>query len=96
MSFIHIFQRNNRMVKKWEKQLQKLQQASDTDFETCLKDIFAWIYDGYDIKPMQWYPWFYRIRIGTYRIIFSDMNGDRKIFFIGHRWQAYKHLHHLK
>ena len=80
------------MVKIWIKQLNKLNLNSNIDFDKIILDIFNLNFQDYDFKQLSWFKNLFRIRIGNYRIIFSNNKWNIRILFIWKRWDVYKWL----
>jgi len=80
------------MVKIWIKQLNKVNLNSNIDFDKIILDIFNLNFQNYDFRQLSWFQNLFRIRIGNYRIIFSNNKWNIKILFIWKRWDVYKWL----
>ncbi len=80
------------MVKIWIKQLNKVNLNSNIDFDKIILDIFNLNFQNYDFRQLSWFQNLFRIRIGNYRIIFSNNKWNIKILFIWKRWDIYKWL----
>ncbi len=84
------------MVKSWIKQLKIINMNSKINFDKIILDILNMEFENYDIKNLNWYENLYRVRIGTYRIIFKKINSEIKILFLWKRWDVYKWLRNYK
>lgn len=82
------------MVEKWKKDLDKISKTlKGINFEKILEDILSKKYDKYDIKPLNWLKYHYRIRVWKYRIVFKDEDWKEiQLIAIKSRWQAYRWL----
>jgi hypothetical protein len=47
----------------------------------------------YDIKGMEWYKDYYRLRKGRIRIVFTKVGGENMIKAVNERWNIYKWIH---
>ena len=59
------------MVKKWIKQLQIISEVSWIDFWKIIGDILNGDYKKYDFKVLWWFKDLWRVRVGSYRIVFK-------------------------
>lgn len=57
-----------------------------------VQDIISLNLSGYDIVALQWYPWFFRIRKGKIRVIFTKQDNKGTIQKIDFRGDVYKGL----
>ncbi len=80
------------MVKTWIKQLRIINNNSKIDFDEIIFNVLKWEFQQYDIKLLAWYKNLYRIRIGTYRIVFQNIDSETRVLFIWKRWDVYKWL----
>ncbi len=77
-----------------QKKAQKfIRKQSKPEQERLLKAIYKLPYEG-DIKALKNYPELMRLRVGSYRIIFSVNNDILTVFIIdaGNRRQIYKNI----
>jgi len=79
------------MVKKWIKQLQIISQVSWIDFWKIIADILNGDYEKYDFKVLWWFKDLWRVRIGSYRIVFK-LKPEIRILLVWKRWDVYKKL----
>ena len=79
------------MVKKWMKQVKKLWEITNIDFDLIILNILNWDYEQYDYKKLSWYTDLYRVRVWWYRIILKKWE-DISIILIWTRWDVYKNL----
>ncbi len=54
-----------------------------------LEDLESWNIQWYDIKILQWYEWYFRVRIGDVRIIFTYQNKLPFVVKIDNRGDIY-------
>ena len=80
------------MVKTWIKQLKIISNNSTINFDNIILDLYNNNFENYDIKWLSGYDNLYRLRIGTYRIIFQNIDEKVRILFIWKRWDVYKWL----
>ena len=58
-----------------------------------VEDIYKDNLNNYQITPIQWNKWLYRIRKWTIRIIFRRTDNGNRIIDIENRWDVYKGIH---
>jgi len=61
-------------------------------FLDILEAIYYNILASYDIKPLTWYKWVFRIRVGDIRFIFEKTINWNVVHYIGNRWDIYKKI----
>lgn len=72
-------------MNKIEKLLQKLDHKTRTQLEQVLAQLISGQLSGLDIKKIKGSADIYRIRVGTYRIIFSQTDGKIRLIDIAKR-----------
>ena len=76
------------MVEKFIKFIEKSQHKNL--YLQIVRDIYDNNLSKYDIKPLAWKPWFFRLRVGKIRFIYRKAHGWNKIVDIDNRWDIYK------
>lgn len=75
------------MVQKFLKFIEK-SKYKDKLLEV-IKDIYYNNLDKYDVKPLSWKQWHYRIRVGSVRIIFVKTSEKNLIVTVDNRGDIY-------
>ncbi len=70
---------------KTDKFLNKLSESESVRVQKAIANILSRDTDGYDIKKLKGYRDVYRIRIGTVRIIYRQLEDDIEVLDIGRR-----------
>jgi mRNA-degrading endonuclease RelE of RelBE toxin-antitoxin system len=79
------------MVKKWEKQVEKIESGWKREIAQIISAILDWRMNMYDCQKLQWSMNRYRIRTGKYRIIFDTfLDKEPQIIKVEKRWDVYK------
>ena len=80
------------MVKWWQKRVQWYDKPTKIALLLIIDDIKKWHHKNYDILPIQWHIWWFRLRKWKFRIIFSKSNNEYIIESIDTRWDVYKNI----
>lgn len=78
---------SSNMTKKFLKFVKKSSQKDR--FLQVIRDIDDDTLDWYDIRPMRWMKWLFRIRIGQVRFVFEKTDEGNVIKEINNRWDIY-------
>jgi len=76
------------MVEKFIKFIEKSQHKDL--YLQIVRDIYDNNLSTYDIKPLAWKPWFFRLRVGKIRFIYRKTDEWNKIIDVDNRWDIYK------
>lgn len=78
------------MTKEREKRIDKMPEDFRKRLTIVVDNIIENRLDWYDIKPLQWFDGYFRVRIWNIRIIFEKQASQNKIKKIDFRWDVYK------
>lgn len=70
---------------KIDKFLNRLSKQESSKVLKAISDILSFRTDNYDLKKLKGYTDVYRIRVGTVRIIFRQLDDDIEILDVGRR-----------
>ncbi|MDD5377087.1 MAG: hypothetical protein PHH16_03140 [Candidatus Gracilibacteria bacterium] len=79
------------MVKKWKKQIEKINSSGKIDIGKIVEDLIDGKTSTYDISPLEGKKNIFRLKTSKYRIVF-EKGAEIKILKIDKRGDVYKGL----